>query len=1036
MPAVTRLRWAARMAIAALVASTARSAAAQAVPPDRGGFTESMGIPPIVKWSGGFTGGVHRGEVNEATTYVVGTVYRDVMNPAMSVLGLNLDLYGGRRGSFDSWNDGWDWGARIGLFSPVTRLALGADYNGTDRETDFFVSLMHPLKRGGILVDGGTIRIDYLPGRHHSTNIGFSLPIGQRYAGRTRARNDFRTLDRSRPVSIPYSPEPGLLEATSNARELSVWITKLTIPFIDDWDGGWDESMDLFTQQMVELDTYLASDPGPFYRGRRTPENETRAFHREMERAFSIAASGRTLGVGESTPLGVEVWGRAREIILSGVILPYNRLLGQRKKNDSTLGFGAEAAAAFYEWLSTETPVPADRLRATAWAFQEALNIVEAVRVAEDDHWGNSRFIFLPYQLTLKPEDHDTQEELDALLERAVDEPLRRGNLVYYVENERFQFEFAQMVREAKDYSVLLVHDFRGYAEPGRPDEVAYLQTLTYLRALIDAVNAYGQTGKIPQHILLVDQWYYQSNGGQLFTRMLENPLHRHVSLPAGYEAWEQELEDTQEELRAAVAGSQLLQAQAIQFPDGWIENVVKVHVNITNPADVSFWTGEVLPFIGLPDMVGRDHRKIAFADLSEEDPYSGRAMFTGMGIGEHYVGAGWEDRALIVQGPAMLGLKYAARDVLSAQGFDDDEIPWELRPRPLARDYEEQIEAFIAQHPEQVSAMQVHNQLGYGQKDVDLLKATLYTLMPAGSVIKAPDSIWNLPLWGSMMLGNALRGGRSLVIAPSIDHAPSSGFPQMSRAQELLGRLVVASVIFEEYFESMGALMKVGLYTPDTDVGNTPAKMRQLAGTVEANPWLADLYDFAPGTLAALTRQADELDAAGFNRKYPVDQEIVEAKLHLKAHFFASPQAWNGLTSGPEMGAFLRAYYQALAEQNRAISEGRGDQEDAAALTAAIIPPGVAVMNAHRGQLDPDELGRDALFLTVGSHNQNFHSFTQAAEVATVIASYGALHGLPDFITLVGLCSWVNDLEDFEALFPRYLGIKRRLSHWMRIAV
>jgi len=35
-----------------------------------------------------------------------------------------------------------------------------------------------------------------------------------------------------------------------------------------------------------------------------------------------------------------------------------------------------------------------------------------------------------------------------------------------------------------------------------------------------------------------------------------------------------------------------------------------------------------------------------------------------------------------------------------------------------------------------------------------------------------------------------------------------------------------------------------------------------------------------------------------------------------------------------------------------------------------------------------------------------------------------------------VGLCTWVNDLEQLEELFPRYEGIRRRLSHWMRIAV
>ena len=121
-----------------------------------------------------------------------------------------------------------------------------------------------------------------------------------------------------------------------------------------DMDGG---------EFILQGSAYLASDPGTLYRGRRTVEDEVRAYHREMERAFSAVTSGEALPIGASTPLGVEVWGKARAVILDQLILPYNRLLGQKKKNDSTRGYGTRASAAFYEWLSTETPVDSVRLR-------------------------------------------------------------------------------------------------------------------------------------------------------------------------------------------------------------------------------------------------------------------------------------------------------------------------------------------------------------------------------------------------------------------------------------------------------------------------------------------------------------------------------------------------------------------------------------------------------------------------------------------------------------------------------------------------
>jgi hypothetical protein len=212
---------------------------------------------------------------------------------------------------------------------------------------------------------------------------------------------------------------------------------------------------------------------------------------------------------------------------------------------------------------------------------------------------------FFPYQLALKPEEHNTQLELDGLLERALDHRFQPGNSVFYVENEQFQVELARMVREAKDCSVLWIRDVRGLDGEGNPYEVAFRQVAqVYLPALVDAVNRYGQTGKIPQHIILLDQWFFQADKGKLFLELLEDPLHHSLSLPSGYEAWEEEVLSLQEELRVAVAESQLLQAQARHFPDGWIENVVKVHVNITNPADQSFWTAELLPVIGLPDFL------------------------------------------------------------------------------------------------------------------------------------------------------------------------------------------------------------------------------------------------------------------------------------------------------------------------------------------------------------------------------------------------------------------------------------------------
>jgi hypothetical protein len=457
-----------------------------------------------------------------------------------------------------------------------------------------------------------------------------------------------------------------------------------------------------------------------------------------MERAFSMAAAGRDLPPGTATALGIRAWEQARGIILDEVLFPYNRLLGQKKLNDSADGFSARASAAFYEWLSTETPVDEEGLRAVVWAFNEVLRNIEAVRADGEQRWDQTRFGFLPYQLVLKPEEHDSQAELDALVERAVQEQFQDGNQVFYVENEQFQIEFARMVMEAEDYSVLWIHDVRGVNGAGEPDEVAYRQVVNvYLRALINAVQRYDETGKIPQHIIILDQWFFQANQGRLWMDLLQNPLHHTVRLPGEFREWAENIRAVQAELRAAIAESELLQAQAEHFPVGWIENLVKVHVNITNPADVTFWTGEILPLIGLPDM----------------------------------------------------------REALSV-------------------------------------------------------------------------------------------------------------------------------------------------------------------------------------------------------------------------------------------------FYRQMAELNQALAEGDAEGADMEALTNALIPIGRKLVDVHLAELDPGAQGRAAMFLAVGSHNQNHRSFVMDGEVAFVVSSWAALNGLPDFITLAGLSVWVDSLEELEELFPRYEGIQRRISRWIRIVV
>ena len=68
--------------------STGVALAQDVLPPNRGGFTVSMGVPPTWRWAAGFSAGVHGRDDSKITAYANVGVYRDVLNPMTSALGI------------------------------------------------------------------------------------------------------------------------------------------------------------------------------------------------------------------------------------------------------------------------------------------------------------------------------------------------------------------------------------------------------------------------------------------------------------------------------------------------------------------------------------------------------------------------------------------------------------------------------------------------------------------------------------------------------------------------------------------------------------------------------------------------------------------------------------------------------------------------------------------------------------------------------------------------------------------------------------
>jgi len=1010
--------------VVGVIAISSGLSAQTSLPPERGGRTVSLGMPPVYEGIGGLMGGWYRpGDSSDFAFTGSLAVRRYLGSPIVGIAAVGLEGYAGVRPGI------LDGGGRFLFSIPVFHVSVGADYNVPDTDLDLLLRLELPMQRGGFVGHGSQLRIDYLPTRANSLSFGLTLPLWGRPMGSTRPRLNgvhLGTFPIQR-VPAPADVDLRLAEALDSVRAHAQWVARFVTPFVD---RGGAEPAKAFAAATGELTARLAA---------RSVADEIRDYHAALNRAFALAAADPATGGRPDLEQGRAISVAARDILLEYVLLPYNRLLGQRKVNDHLTQFRAPAQAHFARWMLNQSGLPDARFAGPLYVFQTLVDIMEDVRAFQLKRWDDSRFVWLPLQLALTADQHDTQAELDAIIERAVDARFAGGNDFLYVMNESFQLEMSRSVRAAEDYHVLWIHDYRGRNDAGDPDKMAFAHTVeSYLAALTERARAYDATGKLPVYMLFLDQHYFEINKSRLFLRVLEHPLTYRLHLPTGFEEWETRMAAAQDSLRAAVAGSRLLQAERSQYGDAWLANRIKVQVNITNPSDFSFQSFQVAGILPVPDNIMRDHRKIAFYDLTDDDPYRGLAMFTGMGIGEHYVGPDWEDRAVMIQGPAALPVRDAARQVLLQQGMTADEIPLPLRARPKADDYAARVEAFTQARVREFGSrigriVQLHNQTGYAPKPIDVAKAVLYSLMPAGSVLRIPDSLWHSYLYGSLLTGSALRGCTVMIFAPTLASAPSAAPPTMARAHDLFSALVYMRTTLAEPIATAGGRLLVGLYHPRVGVGDVRGRLKQALETARSSE-LRDIEPPNPAVLTVLDSLDRILEEVGYQEPDYLSEgdTLQRPKLHLKANLLLSRAAADLVFGRPEWGPMVSEYVRYIARQAGPI-EGRPDARTAAAGFSNAVK---ALMAAVIRDADSASAAGAMAYLTVGSVNMDYRSMVMDGEVMTTMTGWHTLAGLIDFSLLQGLTTWIHSQEELDALLPPPSGMNRAIANLLKLAL
>jgi hypothetical protein len=282
--------------------------------------------------------------------------------------------------------------------------------------------------------------------------------------------------------------------------------------------------------------------------------------------------------------------------------------------------------------------------------------------------------------------------------------------------------------------------------------------------------------------------------------------------------------------------------------------------------------------------------------------------------------------------------------------------------------------------------------------------------------------------LFSSFLAGAALRGCQVLAIAPSPENSTFTGAaPLQSRTQELMARLLLTQLTLKEEIDSIGGMLKVGVYNRNAKLGDL-AIFDEFTKGVERHPFVKQLFPFHDNVYAEFDKIHREAKAAGYQpHYYSEDAEERKPKLHMKINFFLSNEV-KALMKQPGWEEFLRAYlmyrekFTILEKQFMSVQDVPEDLREMAH----------EILLRFQNSLNYEEQAHAMGYLTIGSQNHNYRSLIMDGEVALVVANRAALNVLMDMFFLSGITTWVDDMETLEQYLPAYEGFTRSFSRYL----
>jgi hypothetical protein len=965
--------------VAVLVPGLGRAGTESAPPADHSVRIASVGQPSGLELLWGVTTGYAFEEDQPASRLDLG-LQSEFLLPQFGFLDVTFE------GSVGYVGSDLDGGISASLRFPYANPGL--EYNLRDRKAYLRLTALGAPRRGGLLSRGDRLRLDYIPATQ-SLRLGFTIqqPFSSFRANRPRNRHVY--LDRTEIPSRPYPDSLYARDDVEGVRTAMGWMDRYLLPRLRFYDPPNGRSRRRVERALAPIREHARTT------GRMFTEEDS-LYHAGLDAAFAAAAGGDP---ARGRALAV----RAEAVLLDQVLIPVDRLFGRLKKPVELSSFERDAIVAFQ--ASPEvSALDAPHRGAAIAVLRRVLEGANAVARTQKERWDDSRLVWLPLNYGLRAGQLDSQEELNGVLARLAGSGFSGGGDIRYLLDDDFFYQYRALLLETLHYQVTIIHDFRNRS--GKAPDVAAWEVVSrgYLEAFIRAIKEMdeGTREDLPEFFLFLDEHYYRENRSARVINYLER-LHEFPEVHLDDPVLDAEVAEQMARLKEAVTASPALGRKGEEYLRGRL----KVQINITQQFNPTF----------KEDAMMRDHRKIAFRDVFEDDPGSGVAVFTGMGIGEHYLGPTWEDRALLLRGPELVNLKLGTRDLFMEQGYAPEDVPRFLRPRPFPPDYAERCRA-LEENGWTTRTLIAMNAPGFRDKEASVFKMALYNLMPPGSLLLIPDSIWSNDFWGSILLGGSLRGLQIFALVPDRDHAPSDAAPTLELIREIMASMALARETLSEEMARTGGGLHVGVFCADYDVCDPRARVEAVLRGNGLEELARAGWKLAPATLA---RYRAELDTVSVG---PRGEEHVtrfgsdrDTKLHQKTQFLATREGMEAVR--PE--AWTRILDQYLAYQrDRCRDEGA-------------LPQGLSHPGGEGGDAVEAPSGRSAYFMTAGSQNQDRRGMLLDGEVLVGVAGKESLMGLADLVFIVGTANWIQSVADVNACFPPEGGLLKSLTRWIR---